>query len=78
MANSKLTKQDCQKAIQALKAAGGVAARRLKTPINTFKGRVDAAVGRFGFERPEPSKIERVKHIEPLPQRTPERLPSSN
>lgn len=68
MANSKLTRKDCQAAIKSLKAAGGVAAeaaRRLKIPINTFKGRIDAAVGRFGMERPEPSKIERVKLIEP-------------
>lgn len=52
MANSKLAKQDAAHAIKALKAAGGVAAeaaRRLKIPINTFKGRIDSAVGRFGF-----------------------------
>lgn len=65
MANSRLTTQDAAQAIKALKAAGGVAARRLKIPINTFKSRIDAAVGRFGFERPEPSRIERVKLIEP-------------
>ncbi|WHZ14982.1 MAG: hypothetical protein OJF52_001822 [Nitrospira sp.] len=65
MANSRLTTQDAAQAIKALKAAGGVAARRLKILINTFKSRIDAAVGRFGFEQPEPSKIERVKLIEP-------------
>lgn len=68
MSHSKLTKADCQAAIKSLKTAGGIAAeaaRRLKIPINTFKGRIDAAVGRFGFERREPSRIERVKLIEP-------------
>lgn len=68
MGNSAPTRQQASEAIQSLKAAGGnqaEAARRLKIPINTFKSRVDAAVSRFGFKRPEPSRIERVKLVEP-------------
>jgi len=68
MANSRLTKSDAAQAIKALKAAGGVAAeaaRRLKIPINTFKGRIDAAIGRFGMERPAPSKFIKPQLAEP-------------
>lgn len=68
MATHTLTKEQAAQAIQALKAAGGVlseAARQLKIPRNTLLSRVDAAVSRFGFTRPEPSRIDRVKLVEP-------------